>query len=50
MDFNIHSELLRRQGSGVAVSVCKVFDGYRSLRNELEAAGVLTVPPDDVDQ
>ncbi len=33
------------QGQGDALSVCRVFDGYRTLKRDLEAAGLRTVEP-----
>ena len=33
------------QGEGDALSVCRVFDGYRTLKRDLEAAGLRTVEP-----
>ena len=32
---------------GSTLSVCRVFDGYRTLKRDLEAAGLLTAEPDD---
>eukprot|EP01036_Dinobryon_divergens_P024596 gene24596-33064_t len=40
---------LGRRGAEVrsTLSVCRVFDGYRTLKRDLEAAGLLTAEPDE---